>query len=483
MKYVIKKVGRSGGADRERTESKRGRKQETTCMDIDKAVPDIKAWCAENRITEVECLVPDMSGIARGKILPTEKFIRGMANDSHRMPESVFTQTVTGDFPDTGGQVSVADIDVVLKPDTKTIRPVPWYKEPTGQVICDCLYPGGTPVDLSVRQVLRRVLALYDQRGWQPVIAPEVELYLVKTNTDSDYPLEPPVGRSGREETGRQAFGIDATNEFDAVFEDVYDYCDAARLDIDTLNHEGGVAQMEVNFLHGDPMELADQVFLFKRTVRQTAISHGLYATFMAKPMQNEPGSALHIHQSVYDRKTQNNIFADGDDENSALFRSYLAGLQLYSPAMMPLFAPNVNSYRRFTYAEAPINTCWGHDNRSCGLRVPRSGAKERRVENRIPGADVNPYLAIAATLACGYLGMEEGLTPGEETTGNAYILERQLPHHLSDALSRFEETRKVRDVLGDRFVDLFCTVKRDELNTYDCVISSWEREHLLLNV
>ena len=278
-------------------------------MKVDKAAPDINVWCTENRITEVECLVPDMSGIARGKILPTEKFIRGMANDSHRMPESLFTQTVTGDFPDTDGQVSVVDIDVVLKPDLKTIRPVPWYKEPTGQVICDCLYPDGQLVDISVRQVLRRVLDLYAERGWQPVIAPEVELYLVKTNIDSDYPLEPPVGRSGREQTGRQAFGIDAANEFDAVFEDVYDYCEEARLDIDTLNHEAGVAQMEVNFLHGEPMELADQVFLFKRTVRQTAINHAMYATFMAKPMQNEPGSALHIHQSVYDTVKPRTIF------------------------------------------------------------------------------------------------------------------------------------------------------------------------------
>lgn len=452
-------------------------------MTVDNKIFDIEKWCAENRITEVECLIPDISGIARGKILPAEKFLKGLKSGSHRMPETMFTQTITGDFPDADDLVPVIDIDVMMSPDASTIRPVPWYKEPTAQIICDCIYPEGHPVDISVRQVLREILALYEAKGWKPVIAPEVEMYLVKKNIDPDYPLEPPVGRSGRIETGRQAFSIDAVNEFDAMFEDVYDYCEAERIDIDTLNHEGGVAQMEVNFLHGDALDLADQVFLFKRTVRQTAINHDFYATFMAKPMQHEPGSALHIHQSLYDLKSGENIFVDSDGVDSALFMSYIAGLQKYSPPMMALFAPNVNSYRRFTYEEAPINTHWGRDNRSCGLRVPRSGPNNRRVENRLPGADVNPYLAIAGTLACGYLGMVNNLKPTDPQLGNAYILPKNLPTHLSDALKIFEDNKDLRGIFGDRFVDLFCIVKREELETYDQVISSWEREHLLLNV
>ncbi|HEY9081502.1 glutamine synthetase family protein [Magnetovibrio sp.] len=452
-------------------------------MTQDEKITDIEGWCIEHRITEVECLVPDISGIARGKILPTEKFLKGLKADSHRMPESMFTQTVTGDFPETDGLVSVVDRDVVMRPDPATIRPVPWYEEPTAQVICDCFYTDGDAVEISSRHVLREVLALYENKGWKPVVAPEVEMYLVQKNIDPDYPLAPPVGRSGRQETGRQAFGIDAANEFDAVFEDVYDYCDAERIDIDTLNHEGGAAQMEVNFLHGEALDLADQVFLFKRTLRQTAINHDVYATFMAKPMQQESGSALHIHQSLYDIESGNNVFSDEAGQNTTLFLSYLAGLQTYAPLMMPLFAPNVNSYRRFTYEEAPINTHWGVDNRSCGLRIPRSEPSARRIENRLPGADVNPYLAIAGTLACGYLGMIENLAPTEEEKGNAYILPKHLPTHLSDALKRFEQNESVRGVLGDRFVDLYCIVKREEQITYDQVISSWEREHLLLNV
>ena len=162
---------------------------------------DLEKWCAEHRITEVECLVPDLSGIARGKILPAEKFLKGIKTDAHRLPESMFTQTVTGDFPETHGLVSVVDIDVVMRPDAATIRPVPWYTEPTAQVICDCVYPDDTPVNISARQVLREVLALYEKKGWKPVIAPEVEMYLVQKNIDPDLPLEPPVGRSGRAET------------------------------------------------------------------------------------------------------------------------------------------------------------------------------------------------------------------------------------------------------------------------------------------
>src|SRR3546814_7158707 len=177
------------------------------------------------------------------------------------------------------------------------MRVVPGYEEPTSQVICDAFYFDGAPVDVASRYVLRRVLDLYAERGWQAIVAPELEFFLVKINADPDYPLEPPIGRSGRPETARQAYGIDAVNEFDPLFEDIYDYCEAQEIDVDTLTHESGAAQLEINFNHGDPMEIADQTFLFKRTVRQTALNHGVYATFMAKPMQREPGSSMHIHQ------------------------------------------------------------------------------------------------------------------------------------------------------------------------------------------
>ena len=447
---------------------------------------DLEAWIKERRITEVECLVPDMAGIPRGKILPADKFLHGWREGGHRLPESVFAQTVTGEYPWLPTDIlDPADIDVQMRPDAETVRMVPWYPEPTAQVICDCHYADDEPVGVAPRQVLHRVVELFRAEGWEPVVAPEVEFFLVKVNTDPDYPLEPPIGRSGRPETGRQAFGVDAVNEFDPLFEDLYDYCDAQQIDVDTLNHEAGAAQMEINFRHGDPVSLADQVFLFKRTLRQTAIRHNVYATFMAKPLQHEPGSAMHIHQSVLGRDGRN-LFSNPEGGESPAFHHYIGGLQKFAGAVMPLIAPNVNSYRRLSpYAgETPINVQWGRENRTCGLRVPHSDPANRRLEYRLPGADANPYLAMAATLVCGYLGLKAKVAPlTEPLTGSAYKLPIDLPLHLIDALRTMETTPDLADALGESFIKMLVAVKNEEYGTYQRVISSWEREFLLLNV
>jgi glutamine synthetase len=440
-------------------------------------------WLKERHITEVECLVPDMSGVARGKILPADKFVRSQSDSTLRLPESVFTQTVTGDFV----QTAVADPiepDMMLRPDPASVRLVPWYEEPTAQVINDCYYRDGRPVTIAPRQVLRGVLERYRAEGWRPVVAPELEFFLVAKNTDPDYPLEPPIGRSGRAETGRQSYGIDAVNEFDPLFEEVYDHCEAQEIDIDTLIHEAGAAQVEINFNHGDPLAMADQAFLFKRTVRQVALRHGVYATFMAKPIESEPGSAMHIHQSVESISTGGNLFATKRGKDSRLFLAHIAGLQKYLPEAMPLLAPNVNSYRRLIrHLAAPINVHWGRENRTVGLRVPESTAAARRVENRVVGADVNPYLAIAASLACGYLGMKANLEPTEPVKGSAYRYAYTLPRYLPDALARLKSSKDLREILGGDFVDLLLDVKQAEHDAYQQVISAWEREHLLLNV
>jgi glutamine synthetase len=225
-------------------------------------------------------------------------------------------------------------------------------------------------------------------------------------------------------------------------------------------------------------------VFLFKRTVREAALRHKIFATFMSKPLQNEPGSAMHLHQSVVDRKSGKNIFADKKGRHSRLFLAHIAGLQTYLPAAMSFFAPNVNSYRRIArYHSAPINTQWGHDNRTVGLRVPLSETQATRVENRVPGADANVYLAIAASLACGYLGMKEMLHPSEPLAGSAYNLPYGLPRDLQSALQLLAESEPLHEVLGARFVKAYAAVKEQEYETFFQVISSWEREHLLLKV
>jgi glutamine synthetase len=443
---------------------------------------EIQQFFRDHGISEVEAIIPDMAGIARGKLMPAEKF----AEDAGmRLPESIFLQTVTGDYPsDTTSAMSPAEIDIVLKADPKTVRVVPWAAEPTAQVIHDCFYSDGSRVSMAPRQVLQHVLELYAERGWEAVVAPELEFYLVEPNIDADYQLKPPIGRSGRSEPGRQSYSIAAVNEFDPLFDDVYAFCEAQDIEIDTLIHEDGPAQMEINLLHGDPQNLADQAFLFKRTAREAALRHKMYATFMAKPHAKEPGSAMHIHQSVVDRQTKANIFSNPDGTPSALFFSHIAGLQRYLPAAMSLFAPNVNSYRRIARASlAPINVQWGYDNRTAGLRVPVSEPEARRVENRLGGADANPYIAIASSLACGYLGMVQNLRPSEPITGSAKDLPWDLPRSLDDALKRLMDCQPLVQLLGQPFVAAYTIVKQAEHEVFLQVISSWEREHLLLNV
>ena len=443
---------------------------------------EIQQFFRDHGISEVEAIIPDMAGIARGKLMPAEKF----AEDAGmRLPESIFLQTVTGDYPsDTSSAMSPAEIDIVLRADPKTVRVVPWAAEPTAQVIHDCYYSDGQRVTMAPRQVLQHVMELYAARGWQPVVAPELEFYLVEPNIDADYQLKPPIGRSGRAEPGRQSYSIAAVNEFDPLFDDMYAFCEAQDIEIDTLIHEDGPAQMEINLLHGDPQNLADQAFLFKRTAREAALRHKMYATFMAKPHAKEPGSAMHIHQSIIDKKTGANIFSNADGTPSALFFSHIAGLQRYLPQAMSLFAPNVNSYRRIARNQlAPINVQWGYDNRTAGLRVPVSDPNARRVENRLGGADANPYIAIATSLACGYLGMVQNLQPSEPITGSAHDLPWDLPRSLDDALKRLKDCQPLVDLLGQPFVAAYTIVKQAEYEVFLQVISSWEREHLLLNV
>lgn len=444
---------------------------------------EAKLWLRERGIEDIECMAPDQAGVARGKLMPADKFF-----DSPTMsiPSSVFTQTINGEYPaeDANYKQDPTDGDILLKPDFSTLAVVPWASDPTAQIILDAHTRDGRPVDIAPRQLLKRIVALYDREGWTPVVAPEMEFYLVKQNKDPDYQLEPPVGRSGRPESGRQSYSIQAVNEFDDLFDDIYDFSEAQGLEIDTLIHEEGAAQMEINLRHGDPLQLADQVFLFKRTIREAALRHNMYATFMAKPMSREPGSAMHIHQSVVDTQTGRNIFSAEDGNPSPDFFAFIAGQQKYLPAVMCMLAPYVNSYRRLARGTAaPINVHWGYDNRTVGIRVPNSGPKARRVENRVPSSDANPYLAIAASLACGYLGIKEELTPEDPIEGSARNLPFGLPRGLLEALALFEEAEELADIFGSRFVATYRAIKQQEYETFMQVISSWEREHLLLSV
>ncbi|BCG90412.1 glutamine synthetase [Mesorhizobium sp. 113-3-9] len=444
---------------------------------------EVSEWLEWRGIEDIECITPDQAGVARGKMMPSKKFT---SNTSLALPSAVFMTTISGGYPEDGNGFHYPedDGDLKLMPDLSTLTVVPWEEDPTAAVICDLVHQDGRSVEFTPRNVLKRVLAAYDKLGLRPVVAPEIEFYLVRKNPDPDYPLTPPVGRSGRAIGGGAGYSIAGVNEFDELIDDIYHFSESQGLEIDTLIHEEGAGQLEINLRHGDPIELADQVFMFKRTIREAALKHEIYATFMAKPIQGQPGSAMHIHQSIVDKKTGRNIFSAEDGSETEEFFHFIGGMQKHVPNALVMFAPYVNSYRRLTQAaSAPVNNKWGYDNRTTAFRVPRSDPAARRVENRIPSSDANPYLALAASLACGLIGITRKIKaePPVLTTANADEID--LPRSLLEAVDLFEGDEELCALLGKSFAATYAAIKRAEFETFMEVISPWEREYLLLNV
>ena len=437
-------------------------------------------YIGNRRVDEVECVIGDIAGVARGKAMPAAKFAK---QTNYFLPNSIFLQTITGEWADNPFD-AFTEPDMILEPDWSTATAAPWTADVTLQVIHDAKDQEGNLVGFSPRNVLRRIVKLYNDQGWIPVVAPEMEFFLTARNTDPNLPVEPPMGRTGRKAAGKQAYSLSAVDEYGKVIDDIYDFAEAQGLEIDGILQEGGAGQIELNLAHGDPVRLADDVFFFKRLIREAALRHDCFATFMAKPIAGEPGSAMHIHTSVVDMKTGKNIFSGPKGVETEAFQNFIGGLQKHLGAGVALFAPYVNSYRRYVpdFA-APINLEWGRDNRTTGIRVPISSPAARRVENRLPGMDCNPYLGIAVTLACGYLGLVNKTAPRPEFSGNAYIDSDEIPTTLGDALDLLEEDKALIEVMGEDFIKVYDSVKRNEYKEFQQVISPWEREHLLLNV
>ncbi|MFP4327183.1 MAG: glutamine synthetase family protein [Paracoccaceae bacterium] len=440
-----------------------------------------RAYLEGRRLDEVECIIADLPGIARGKAVPSPKFAR---QQSFHLPNSIFFQTITGDWSEAAGEEGFIEPDMILKPDMSTATAAPWTGDWTLQVIHDAFDRAGQPVPFAPRNVLKRVVQLYHDKGWKPVVAPEMEFFLVARNIDPAKPIEPMMGRTGRPAAARQAYSMSAVDEYGPVIDDIYDFAEAQGFEIDGITQEGGAGQVEINLRHGDPVKLADEVFYFKRLIREAALRHDCFATFMAKPIEDEPGSAMHIHHSVIDEQTGRNIFSGPQGGETDAFFNFIGGLQKHLPQAIAIMAPYVNSYRRYVKDHAaPINLEWGRDNRTTGIRIPIAEPQARRVENRLAGMDCNPYLGIAASLACGYLGLVNEEWPSKQFRGDAYEGEGDIPRVLGEALDVFEEAQALHEVLGPEFCRVYAIVKRTEYEEFLQVISPWEREHLLLNV
>ena len=445
------------------------------------AIPEAaKTYLDANRLDEVECVIADLPGIARGKAVPASKWEK----QSHfHLPNSIFFQTITGDWGEAAGPDGWTEPDMILKPDMGTAAAAPWADDGTLQVIHDAFDQKGDPVGFAPRNVLKRMVDLYRAQGWTPVVAPEMEFYLVGKNTDPAKAIEPMMGRTGRPAAGRQAYSMMAVDDYGPVIDEIYEYAEIQGIEIDGITQEGGAGQLEINLLHGDPVLLADQVFYFKRLIREAALKHDCFATFMAKPIEGEPGSAMHIHHSILDADGQNIFTGPQGGETDAFFH-FIGGLQEHMPSVIAVIAPYVNSYRRYVRDHAaPINLEWGRDNRTTGIRIPLSPPEARRIENRLAGMDCNPYLCIAASLACGYLGLMNEIRPDKRYQGDAYDAEDDIPKGLFAALDLFDEATEMHAALGPEFARVYSIVKRAEYDEFLQVISPWEREHLLLNV
>ena len=446
-------------------------------LDADRAT--LAAHFRETGVRDVECLFADVTGYPRGKLMPAASFAGGT---ELRICQAIPMQCVTGEysydpvFPD-------SDPDVRLVPDLATLKRSPWASAPRYLAVHDCLELDGSLCEFAPRSVLKNVVARYAAAGLTPVVAPEIEFYLTAAMTDPAQLLASPTGKGGRPEVGQSAFSLNALNELAPFWDAFHAAIDGLGIRADTWLHEVGENQYEINLLHGDPVAVADQAFLFKTAAREIALQHGLNAVFMAKPLAGEAGSSMHLHQSVVDAEGRN-IFSQADGAESEAFLHYIGGLQAFTPDLTLIYAPTVNSYRRYVAgSQAPINVEWGRDNRTAGLRVPVSPPAARRVENRLAGADANPYLAIAATLAAGLEGLQTRCLPGEPVQDNGYDLPRGLPRTFFTAHEQMAQSAHAPRLLGERFARAYLAVKALEHESFLNEISAWERRFLLPQV
>lgn len=428
-------------------------------------------------IAEVECVIADMNGIPRGKVINAQAYAQGRRV---QMAHGVLVQCLTGEYPDPR-YYGYDDSDFILRTIPEQLHVTPWTVSPRALALCEALEVDGTPSRLSSRSMLRRVVERYQAHGWSPKVATEIEFYVFEHNPDVLQPFRPPVGLDGRREIGSQAFALGSVTGLQPFFAELKAGMAAVGIPCEAVMHEMGLSQYEVNFIHDDPLLIADQTFLFKYMLHEIALKHGLIAVCMAKPLSKMPGSSMHIHQSVVDQAGQN-IFTDaGSQQATPLFQHYIGGLQAGLGDLILLMAPNINSYQRYchTYA-SPNNLCWSQDNRRTGLRVPASEPDARRVENRVPGADANPYLAIAATLAAGLHGIERQLQPDLPAQGEFQVPDDlRLSCTLHRAIRRLRISEVAADFFTPEFIDGYLACKELELDSFMDEISPWERRYL----
>jgi len=424
---------------------------------------------ANPQVVEIDLLACDLNGILRGKRIPADGLAKAFS-DGMKFPRSILCMDIWGKDVLANGLVwESGDADGICLPVGPGLLPMPWSDRPRMQMLTSMVEIGGAPFGGDPRQVLKRVVERFKAKGLTPMVATELEFYLMAGDSaGAGTPRPPSAPKSGYDVDSPRVYSMEELDEFNDVLSEIREACAAQGVPTDTIIVEFGPGQFEVNLHHvADPLLAADHAILLRRTVRAVARKHGLHATFMAKPYGDVAGSGFHLHASLLDQDG-NNVFDDGTEEGGDLLRQAIAGMIKLMPESMLIFAPNLNSYRRFQPGcHAPTTANWGYENRTAALRIPTSPNKARRFEHRLAGADANPYLVIAVILAGALYGLENKLTPPPAVSGDSYAEEvppeARLPTDWVGAIEAFTNSETLKEIMGPVFHRAFSACKAQE--------------------
>lgn len=428
---------------------------------------------AHPEVDAIQLLFTDLNGIQRGKTVRRHELAPIYAQGRY-LPCTIFGLDLLGHDVDAAGLAwENGDADKLCLPVPGTLVPMPWAPVPSAQALISLYELDGTPVAGDPRHALVRAVERLQALGYTPVVAAELEFYLLDAESVRAGRPRPYTGEAGCSDNTR-VYELAPLDELAPLLAELHAAADAQGIPSETTISEFAPGQFEITLHHrADALRAVDEAVMWKRLVRGVAAKHGLVATFMAKPFGATSGSGLHIHTSLNDA-AGHNVFAAEDPAGTPLLRHAVGGMMATMAEAMAVFAPNANSYRRFrANSYAPVAASWGINNRTVSLRVPVGPAPSRHVEHRVAGADANLYLAFAAVLTAIHKGLTERLDPGEPLVGNGYAQGGlPLPIHWPDALERAERSAFLREALGEGLLALFCATKRQEWEKFNAIVS-----------
>ncbi len=445
---------------------------------------EAEAFLAANPgIAFVETLFTPLSGVTRGKRLRRSELAKVYEGGAF-IPSSIVAVDILGADCEASGLVwETGDADGVLVPVSGRLVPAPWLGLDVAQLTCSIATLDGRRSPFDPRSVLARVIERFDADGLAPMVACELEFYLVERRRGKVTLRRSPL--TGREPIGPEALGLSETEDAGDFLRALWAVADAQGLPLEAAIAEASPGQLEMTLHHRpDALQAADDAIAFKRAAKGVARTLGCEATFMAKPFGDIAGSGMHVHMSVID-KDNANIFSAEEPKGTPALLHAIGGMAATMADAMAVLAPNANSYRRYvSHSYAPTAPYWGINNRTVALRIPAGPPASRRVEHRVAGADANPYLALAVVLAGAHHGLTNRLDPGPETSGDGYAAAAKsgarLPTDWNAAIERFDRSAVMRDYLGDKFVDLFVAVKRTEQMRFNAGVTSLDYDWYL---